>query len=270
MRTSKLRQLQNRKDGFRADRIHEGRLRKVSSHKGSARPDDLVIPELQQFDEEPVSPIESRLRHNILHMPKEIQEASGIVVYGRRIKSLLFSTDIAIIKNCDADAIFCVHPFTAQRAISASVIRVASMPVFCGVGGGITQGSRATYLAMDAENQGAMGVVFNAPIPNKDLRMAARVIDIPIVVTVVNESTDVGKRIESGATIINVAGGANTAQIVEKIRRDFPRVPIIASGGRTGDTIRATIEAGANAIVYTPPSSSEMLREVMDKHRAEC
>lgn len=37
---------------------------------------------------------ESRLRHNILEMPKEIRQASGIVIYGRRIKSLVFTTDL--------------------------------------------------------------------------------------------------------------------------------------------------------------------------------
>ena len=154
-----------------------------------------------------IPPIESRLRHNILRMPSEIEKASGIVVYGRRIKSLLYSTDIAIIRNCDADAIFCVYPFTAQRAVSSMVLHAASAPVFCGVGGGTTQGMRAAYLAMDAENQGAMGVVLNAPIPNRDLRTIARVLDVPIVVTVVNEREDVGKRLDSGAAILNVAGG---------------------------------------------------------------
>ncbi|MBR0404604.1 MAG: dioxygenase [Eggerthellaceae bacterium] len=219
--------------------------------------------------DEGIAPIETRLRHNILHLPSEIQEATGIVVYGRRIKSLLFSTDIAIIKNCDADAIFCVHPFTAQRAIISSVIRVADAPVFCGAGGGTTQGDRAVNMAMDAENQGAMGVIFNAPIPNRDLKAAARVLDIPIVVTVPSLRTDVGKRIESGATILNVAGGSKTAEIVAAIRAQYPRIPIMASGGKSGESIRATIEAGANAIVYTPPSSGELLREMMDRYRDE-
>ena len=217
--------------------------------------------------EDGIPPIESRLRHNILRMPSEIQRASGIVVYGKRIRSLLFSTDVAIIRNCDADAVFCVYPFTAQRAVSAAVIHAASMPVFVGVGGGTTQGTRAVYLAMDAENQGAMGVVLNAPIPNRDLRTAARILDIPIVVTVTNGETDIGRRIDNGATILNVAGGAKTPQIVAEIRESFPRVPIIASGGRTGDSILDTIEAGANAIVYTPPSSGELFRSLMDSYR---
>ena len=229
------------------------------------RQDDLIT-ELVGEDEG-IPPIESRLRHNILRMPSVIQEASGIVVYGRRIKSLLFSTDIAIIKNCDADAIFCVYPFTAQRAVSAAVIHAASAPVFCGTGGGTTQGMRAVYLAMDAENQGAMGVVFNAPMPNRDLRAAARVLDIPIVVTITTENTDVGRRIESGAAILNVAGGAKTPELVRSIRDRYPKVPIMASGGRTDESIRATIKAGANAIVYTPPSSGELFRNLMDKYR---
>lgn len=52
--------------------------------------------------------INSKLRHNILRMPEVIREASGIVIYGKRIKSLAFTTDLAIIKNCDADAVFAV------------------------------------------------------------------------------------------------------------------------------------------------------------------
>lgn len=214
-----------------------------------------------------IPPIESRLRHNILRMPAAIEKASGIVVYGRRIKSLIFSTDIAIIRNCDADAVFCVYPFTAQRAVSSMVLHAASAPVFCGVGGGTTQGMRAAYLAMDAENQGAMGVVLNSPIPNRDLRAIARVLDIPIVVTVVNEREDVGKRLDSGAAILNVAGGAHTAEVVAHIRAKYPKVPIMASGGPSSETIEATIEAGANAIIYTPPSSSSLFRELMQEYR---
>ena len=218
-------------------------------------------------EDDGVLPFESRLRHNIVKMPKEIQKASGIVVFGRRIKSLLFSTDLAIIKNCDADAVFAVHPFTAQRSISAPIIQSASMPVFCGVGGGITQGMRAVYLANDAESLGALGVVVNEPLPNKDLRAMARVLDIPIVATVASARTNVDLRLKNGAAIINVAGGADTPAIVAKIRGKHPQVPIMASGGKTAESILRTIEAGANAIVYTPPSCSDLIRDIMIGYR---
>ena len=66
-------------------------------------------------DEKKVPTITSKLRHNILEIPKEVYKASGIVIYGRRIKSFVFSTDIAIIRNCDADAVFAVYPFTPNR-----------------------------------------------------------------------------------------------------------------------------------------------------------
>ena len=49
------------------------------------------------------------LRSHILTVPEAIWRASGIVVMGRRIKSLLFSTDIAIICNCNADAVLAVY-----------------------------------------------------------------------------------------------------------------------------------------------------------------
>ena len=211
--------------------------------------------------------VESRLRHNILEMPKEIRKASGIVIYGRRIKSLVFTTDLAIIKNCDADAVFAVYPFTPQQSISDAIIKASYIPVFCGVGGGTTKGLRTIGLAKDVESQGAMGVVLNAPITDLNLTAVAKAVDIPVIITVVNEETNIARRLEAGASIINVAGGAATADIVRKIRSEYPGVPIIASGGKTNDSISATIEAGANAITYTPPTTQELFKITMAKYR---
>lgn len=49
-------------------------------------------------------------------------------VYGHRL-CLLFSqnrtTDLAIIRNCDADAVFAVYPFTPQQAISDAIIKAS-------------------------------------------------------------------------------------------------------------------------------------------------
>ena len=170
--------------------------------------------------EKKISPnVESRLRHNILKMPQEVYAASGIVINGRRLKSFVFTTDLAIIRNCDADAVFAVYPFTPQQSISDAIIKASYIPVFCGVGGGTTQGLRTVSLAKDAEAQGAMGVVLNAPVSNLNLLAVSKAVDIPVIITVIDEATDIGQRIASGASILNVAGGANTPAIVRKIAR---------------------------------------------------
>lgn len=210
--------------------------------------------------------IDSSLRH-ILRVPRECFECSGIVVNGRRIKSLVFTTDLAIIKNCDADAVFAVYPFTPQQSISSAIISAAHVPVFCGIGGGTTTGIRTLTLAKDVESQGAMGVVLNSPVTNLNLLAVSRVVDIPVVITVVNDSTDIQARLDAGADILNVAGADKTPEIVAKIRANFPDVPIIASGGNQPEAIKRTIAAGANAITYTPPSTKELFREMMAKYR---
>ena len=211
--------------------------------------------------------VESSLRHQILKMPEATYEASGIVVNGRRIKSFVFTTDLAIIRNCDADAVFAVYPFTPQQAISEAIIKAAYVPVFCGVGGGTTKGIRTVRIAKDVESQGAMGVVLNAPISNPNLMAVARAIDIPVVITVVSGETNIARRLDAGASILNVAGAAETPRIVRKIREQFPEVPIIASGGNTNETIRETIRAGANAITYTPPTAQELFKQMMANYR---
>lgn len=210
---------------------------------------------------------ESRLRHNILRVPEEAYACSGISIFGRCLKTFIFSTDIAIIRNCDADAVFAVYPFTPQIAISESIIKNSYIPVFCGVGGGTTQGARTVSLAKDVEAQGAMGVVLNAPVSDENVRKVADSVDIPVIITVVSEKTDISERLDAGAAILNVAAADKTSDLVKKIREKYPEVPIIATGGPTGDTIRKTVEAGANAITYTPPSTKELFSLLMKKYR---
>ena len=212
---------------------------------------------------------EGTLRSHRIKIPTCISECSGIRVFGRRIKSLAFTTDVAIIRNINADAIIAVYPFTPQPAIHRAVMQAADMPVFAGVGGGVTRGMRVVNLANDAEHEGAFGVVVNAPTSNEVVGMLKRVLEIPVVVTVVSERTDVAARLEAGADILNISGAQNTPAIVRRVRERFPDVPIIATGGPTEETILDTICAGANAITYTPPTNGELFAQSMARYRRE-
>ncbi|GAB6168400.1 hydrolase [Clostridium carnis] len=216
-----------------------------------------------------VPEIKGILRSHVVEVPTCIRDCTGIKIFGKRIKSLLFTTDVAIIRNTNADAIIAVYPFTPQPLITQALVMAADVPVFCGVGGGITQGKRVVNLSLDAEFKGAMGVVVNAPTSNEIVKSIRETIDIPVIVTVVSECENIRERIDAGATILNVSGGKNTPKIVRKIREEFPIFPIMATGGPTEETIIETIEAGANAITYTPPSSGEKMGELMDKYRGE-
>lgn len=212
---------------------------------------------------------QGNLRSHMVEVPICISKASGIRVFGRRIKSLAFTTDVAIIRNINADAIISVYPFTPQPAIMRAVMLAADMPVFAGVGGGLTKGGRVIQLAIDAEAEGAFGVVVNSPTGNDTITRLKQELDIPVVVTVVSEAEDIAGRLAAGADILNVSGAGKTAQIVRAIRAQYPEVPIIATGGPTEDTILETIEAGANAITYTPPTTGKLFSLSMDQYRKQ-
>lgn len=213
--------------------------------------------------------ISGTLRAHSLQIPEVIWQAKGIVIMGRRIKSVLFTTDIAIIRNCNADAVLAVYPFTPQQIISQAIINASSIPVLCGVGGGLTNGLRSALMAKDAEAQGAFGVVVNAPVSDENIAMINKVIDIPIIATVLNEDIDIDKRLASGVSVLNVSAASKTPELVRYIRKDFPKVPIIATGGPTDESILETIRAGANTISYTPPSTAEIFGDIMDAYRKE-
>ncbi len=207
------------------------------------------------------------LRSHMIKIPECVAECSGIRVFGRRIKSLAFTTDVAIIRNINTDAIMSVYPFTPQPTITRAIMDAADMPVFVGVGGGVTHGRRVLGLASDAEREGAAGVVVNDPTPNLTIFTLKQILEIPVIVTVVAPDTDVSARLDAGADIINVAGAARTPEIVAKIRQEFPDVPIMATGGNTEESILATIRAGANAVTYTPPTSSQLFTDIMQGYR---
>ena len=170
-------------------------------------------------------------------------------------------------KIINADAIIAVYPFTPQAAISQSIISISDVPVFVGVGGGLTGGKRSVRLALQAEHQGAYGVVVNAPIADEVITEIKRVVDIPVIATIASVHTDVRRKLEAGADILNVSGAAATASMVAEIRKEYPDVAIIATGGPTNESILETIEAGANAITYTPPSNGELFARTMRKYR---
>lgn len=210
---------------------------------------------------------QGNLRKHSLTVPECIRRCTGIKIFGKRIKSIVFTTDVSTIRNVNADAVIAVYPFTPQPIITQSLMLAADIPVFCGVGGGLTMGKRVINLALHAEFQGAIGVVVNAPTTNETLSAVREEIDLPVVVTVVSERDDVAARLVAGASIINVSAAANTPALVKKIRAEFPELAIMATGGPTDETIEATIDAGANAITWTPPTNGELFKIQMERYR---
>lgn len=209
----------------------------------------------------------SDLRKDIIEVPEVITKCSGININGRKLKSFIFTTDIAIICNTDADAVLAVYSFTPHPGIIQAISSVASMPVIAGVGGGKTQGRRSANISLFAESLGSIAVVVNGPTPAETIRMIDEMVDVPVIATIVSDYTNIQEKLDAGADILNVSGGANTVEIVKNIRKEYPTIPIIATGGRTDEQILATIEAGANAISYTPPSVADIFKKKMEEYR---
>ena len=155
-----------------------------------------------------------------LSTPKIIGKAcEGIVLGGKTIKSVLFSTDMALIENNDADAVLAVYPFAPSPKIMKALIDFSDKPVICGVGGGLTQGKVAIGMAIEAEALGAAAIIVNQPFKNEHIAYAV------------------------------------------------PGYPVMATGGKSMDSIESAIESGADAIVLTPPSSGELFKNIMDQYR---
>ncbi|WP_311407515.1 hydrolase [Liquorilactobacillus uvarum] len=216
----------------------------------------------------------SKLRSDIVETPSVIRDASGINLFGKRIKSIIYTMDVAVIANCNADAVLAVYPWTPNTKILQAISTVSNVPILAGIGGGLTKGLRSATIGFFAEENGAQAVVLNAPTPLETLVSVGKVVDVPIIYTVVNKSIDIKQRINAGVKAFNVAGGKDTANLVRWLRNELkdtsPNFPIIASGGKTDAQIKETIDAGANAITFTAYGVTEAtFQKKMEKYRKE-
>ena len=196
------------------------------------------------------------------------ERCNGISLGISTIKSLIFSTDMAIIENNDADAVLAVYPFSPSQKIMKALIDFSEKPVVCGVGGGLTQGKVSLEMAISAEAMGAAAIIVNQPFKNKHIEAIRRKIKIPIISSVSVKEFSFKDRINAGVDIFHVTGGLNTASIIEHINYAAPCFPIIATGGKTIGSIHTSIQAGADAIVLTPPSSGELFKSIMNQYRS--
>lgn len=210
---------------------------------------------------------ESSLRTFLVEMPPLIYQVEGIRVFGRTLRSFLFSTDVALIRNTNADAVLAMYPFATQHAINASLLQAADMPVFVGIGSTSMPEDRMMRCAQDAEAAGASGIVLGAHTSNQTLSRLKKVLDIPIVVTVASEKENVDARVDNGADILNISGARRTPEIISGVKARYSYIPIIATGGPTEATILETVKAGADAISFTPPSVADIFSKQMEIFR---
>lgn len=195
------------------------------------------------------------------------KKCNGILLGSTLIKSLIFSTDMALIENNDSDAVLAVYPFAPSIKIMKALIDFSEKPVICGVGGGLTQGKVSLEMAIAAEDMGAVAIIVNQPFKNKHIEAIKQKVKIPIISSVSVKEFSFRDRVNAGVDIFHVTGGTKTAAIIEYINYAAPCYPIIATGGKTLENIENSILSGADAIVLTPPSNVELFKSIMNQYR---
>lgn len=207
------------------------------------------------------------LSANKFHIPRSIEYSPGLLLGEKRIKSVLLSTDLSFIQNLSADAIMIVNPFDKSNELDRVIIDFARRPVICDIGGGLLGEERSIRLATGALEAGASAVVLTKPTPPEIVARIRDEIDAPLVYTVMFDGEDIKALYQAGVDIFNISTGEFTPETVENVRELVPNSVIMANGGPHDSTIKATVEMGAEAIVFNPPTATEVLRSIFDEYR---
>ena len=76
--------------------------------------------------------ITTELRKDIVKVPKVIRQASGIQIFWQTDPLDHFTTDIAIIRNTNADAVIAVYPLPRTLRLPKRLSRQLIFPYFRG------------------------------------------------------------------------------------------------------------------------------------------
>lgn len=86
--------------------------------------------------------------------------------------------------------------------------------------------------ALHSEMSGVAAVVVNTSIPVESISALVEKVAVPVCVTACTADDVVRRQIAAGASIVNVAAGSRTPQVVEALRWEYPDLPIIATAAR--------------------------------------
>lgn len=209
------------------------------------------------------------MRSFLVEMPPLIYQVEGIRVFGRTLRSFIFSTDIALLRNTNADAVFAMYPFATQPIIHRMLLTAVDLPVFVGVGSVGMSDNKVVACAQDAEAAGATGIVVGPQMSPEMITRLKKQLDIPLIATVASSKEGLERKIDSGVDILNISGAQETPHIVHEVKEKYPYMPIVATGGPNDDSILDTIKAGADAISFTPPSIAEVFSKQMEIFREQ-
>ena len=141
--------------------------------------------------------VDGTLRKFALRVPECIYKCSGIIVFGKRIKSLVFSTDLSIIRNVNADAIMAVYPFTPQPVITQALLTAADIPVVVTVARKETDFEARLKAGADIFNVSAA-----ADTPDLVRRIKDAHPDVPVIATGGPTEESIMQTIAAGANAI--------------------------------------------------------------------
>lgn len=207
------------------------------------------------------------LSANKFRLPKAIHESKGLEIQGQLIKSVLLSTDLSYIQNLDTDAVMTVNPFKKSTKLDRVIIEFSDKPVFSDIGGGLLNEERMLALAEGAGKAGASGLVITKPTPPSIVHRISSEVEIPLIYTIMFDLEPYTELSDAGVDIFNVTTGEMTSETVQTLRENIPGASIMANGGPHESTIKHTIKSGADAIVFNPPTATEILRTVFDGYR---
>jgi|GEM_PF-5162116 len=191
--------------------------------------------------------------------PRFLSFSGGFTLGNRLIHAILFARSRFNIKTTDADAVianFFLIP--GKREVKETLLKTGQ-PFIFPVRFWLILLFGYPFLAEKLEESGASGVFAASRLPYPMLKKLCQKISLPVISAASPSLNHILSKIDAGAYAVCIPGKSVTKKMINQLHESCPRVPVIASCGKSKDKMIHSLRSGVDAVIYRPciPFGSE-------------
>lgn len=176
----------------------------------------------------------------------------GIWLGGRKVHSLLVTTDFYDMIMTDADAILADFYWIPPQRKLHELFSVVRKPVVIYVRKNFFVRPKLTATIKRLEVAGAAGLFVGRRFRLAELKQACLASSVPVFAASRPKIEDIKSKIDAGVFAVCIQAKRITGKFMELMRHSFPNIPVIAFCNRSERLVGESVKSGPDAVFFRP------------------
>lgn len=184
--------------------------------------------------------------------PEFLSSAKGFRLKNRLVHAILYTRDKLNMKTTNADAIMTNFFLIPGGKRARSMLLKTGRPFIFPVHFRFIFLLGLSNLIKKLEISGAAGLFVAGWLPDEILKKLCKQASLPVISATAPRLDKIFSKIEAGAYAVCLPGKYVSKKMIRILHESYPFVPVIASCGRSEDSMLSCLKSGVDAVMYRP------------------